>query len=138
MLDCATASQLHQSGDSYTVLVGSASAPACFINVMKNKGWVSTSFLDSKLREYLLYNFRLMGEETLFLSMAVHRQFADDSEQVVSGTTYIFAEDGRTLIREERIAPYALSESEMTSDISAHYDHFPDFGHYQCLTRIER
>ncbi|HAF2129171.1 TPA: lytic transglycosylase [Salmonella enterica] len=134
----------HITGESYTVLIGSDVKPSCFVEVMKNKGWVGVSFLDQELREYLLYNFRLLDDDRLFLSMAVHREFAENEGKgagilnVSSGTTYIFNEDGNTIVREEQFNPYKLEESQTLVDISGNYDKFPDFGKYDILIRKER
>jgi len=137
-LDERAASQLHSAGESYTALIGSETAPSCFVNVMKNKGWVSVSFLDNHLREYLLYNFRLLENEKLFLSMAVHRDFNGETDQVTNGTTYVFEESGHTVIREEKFNPHFLDKSEMTADVTNNYDRFPEFGQYDSLIRTER
>lgn len=97
----------HESGDLYKVLIGSDVKPACFINITKNAGWVSVGFLDQELREYLFYSFKVINDNKLFLSMAVHREFAENEGEgtgvlnVSSGTTYIFNEDGNTIVREE-------------------------------------
>lgn len=134
----------HIAGDSYTVLIGSDCNPSCFVEIMKNKGWVSVGFLDNELREYSFYNFRLFDDNRLFLSMAVHREFAENEGDgagilnVSRGTTYIFKEDGSTVVREDLFNPYKLEESMTVTDISGNYDQFPEFGEYQSLIRKER
>ncbi|MBK0000011.1 hypothetical protein [Erwinia sp. S38] len=134
----------HESGEPYTVLVGSDSSPSCFINVTKNAGWVSVSFLDKELREYLLYSFKIMNDNALFLSMAVYREFAENEGEgagifnVSRGTTYIFNEDGDTVVREEQFNPHLLEESQTMVDVSGNYDHFPEFGNYDSLIKVER
>lgn len=136
--------KLHSRGAEYTVLIGSDTKPSCFIHVIRDKGWVSVSFLDDDLKEFLLYSFKLLDNGTLFLSMAVHREFAKNGERgvgflnVSSGTTYLFNEDGNTIVREESFEPHVLEESQTVTDISGNYDHFPEFGHYESLIRIER
>ncbi|WP_436873939.1 hypothetical protein [Kosakonia sacchari] len=134
----------HIAGESYTALIGSDSTPSCFIEVIKDKGWVGVSFLNDKLQEYLLYNFKILGDDRLFLSMAIYREFAErDGEgvgilNVSHGTTYIFNEDGSTVVREEQFHPYKLKESLTTVDVAGNYDTFPDFGEYDSLIRKER
>jgi len=134
----------HKEGEPYTVLIGSDSSPTCFISVTKNAGWVSVSFLDSELREYLLYSFKLLKGNILFLSMAVYREFAKHEGEgegilnVSCGTTYIFNEDGTTVVREERFNPHTLEESQTLADVSGNYDHFPQFGCYESLIKTER
>lgn len=128
----------HDAGESYTVLIDSESTPSCFINIMRNSGWVSVSFLDEYLREYLLYNFKVLGVEALFLAMAVYREFNDDTDQVVNGTTYHFKEDGHTIIIEDNISNNTSERSETYSDVTGNYDVFPEFGEYNSLIRKER
>lgn len=128
----------HLNGAPYTVLIGSQERPTCFIEVIRDKQMVGVGFLDSLQREYLMYQFHLFNENSLFLSMAVHREFKGDTDCVSSGTTYLFKEDGHTVIREENIDPHSLEESETVTDVSGNYDLFPEFGHYESLIRIER
>lgn len=131
-------------GEFYTALIGSDSQPSCFIEVMKNKGCVGVSFLNEKLQEYLLYNFKVLDDNNLFLSMAIYREFAEREGEgegvlnVAQGTTYIFNEDGSTVVREEHFNPYKLEESQTTVDVSGNYDTFPEFGEYDSLIRKER
>ncbi|KNC92375.1 hypothetical protein [Trabulsiella odontotermitis] len=134
----------HESGEPYTVLVGSDTTPSHVIDVTKKAGWVSVGFLDEELREYLLYSFKLLANDQLFLSMAVHREFALNEGEgagfmnVSNGTTYLFNEDGNTVVREERFNPHLLEESETKVDISGNYEAFPAFGDYQSIIRKER
>lgn len=134
----------HEFGEPYTVLVGSNTTPTHVIDVTKNAGWVSVGFLDEELREYLLYSFKLLANDQLFLSMAVHREFALNEGEgagfmnVSNGTTYLFNEDGNTVVREERFNPHLLEESETKVDISGNYEPFPAFGDYQSIIRKER
>ncbi|ABS49549.1 MULTISPECIES: hypothetical protein [Yersinia pseudotuberculosis complex] len=132
------AEKRHKSGDTYTVLVGSENTPSCFIDVMKNRGWVSVSFLDKDKREFLVYSFKIINDNKLFLSMAIYREFIEGIDRVASGTTYIFKENGHTVIRKENIEPHSLEESETFTDVSGNYDKFPDFGCYDSLIKIDR
>ncbi|MDO5404997.1 MAG: hypothetical protein Q4F16_05735 [Proteus sp. (in: enterobacteria)] len=76
--------------------------------------------------------------------MAVHREFAENEGEgvgilnVSSGTTYIFNEDGNTIVIEEQFNPYKLDESQTMVDISGDYEEFPEFGKYDLLIRKER
>lgn len=128
----------HEAGEPYTVLIDSESTPSCFINIMRNSGWVSVSFLDEHLREYLLYNFQMLDVETLFLSMAVYREFNDDTDLVINGTRYHFKEDGHTIIIEDNIPSKTSERSETYSDVDKNYEQFPAFGQYDSLNRKER
>ncbi|WP_394551390.1 lytic transglycosylase (plasmid) [Pantoea sp. SGAir0180] len=128
----------HEAGEPYTVLIDSESTPSCFINIMRNSGWVSVSFLDEHLREYLLYNFQMLDVEKLFLSMAVYREFNDDTDLVINGTTYHFKEYGHTIIIEDNIPSKTSERSETYSDVAKNYEQFPAFGQYDSLNRKER
>jgi hypothetical protein len=128
----------HDVGGSYTALIGSDSMPSCFVDIMRNSGWVSVSFLDEHLREYLLYNFQMLDIGKLFLSMAVYREFDGDADLVINGTTYHFKEDGHTIIREENISNNTSERSETYSDVAGNYEQFPEFGKYDSLIRKER
>lgn len=57
----------HKVGEPYTVLIGSDTNPSCFINVTQNAGWISVSFLDKELREYLLCLFNSLKNNNIFL-----------------------------------------------------------------------
>lgn len=134
----------HITGESYTALIGSDSTPSYFIEVMKNKGWVGVSFLNENLQEYLLYNFKIIDDVRLFLSMAIYREFAECDGKgagilnVLHGTTYIFNEDGSTVLKDEHFHPYKLEESQIMVDVAGNYDTFPEFGEYDSLFRKER
>ena len=128
----------HEAGEPYTVLIDSESTPSCFINIMRNSGWISVSFLDEHLREYLIYNFQILDMETLFLSMAIYREFNDDTDLVINGTTFHFKEDGHTIIIEDDISNKTSERSETYSDVAGNYEQFPAFGEYDHLNRKER
>ncbi|NIG77543.1 lytic transglycosylase [Klebsiella sp. Ap-873] len=134
----------HKVGEPYTVLIGSDTNPSCFINVTQNAGWVSVSFLDKELREYLLYSFKVLNNIDIFLSTAVYREFAENEGEgagilnVSRGTTYIFNEDGNTVVLEEQFNPHLLEESQTKTDVSGNYDRFPEFGCYDSLIKVER
>ncbi|EPJ3208758.1 hypothetical protein JGC44_01795 [Salmonella enterica subsp. enterica serovar Derby] len=138
------AKKKHSHGMPYTALIGSDVKPSHVIQVTKNAGWISVGFLDEELREYLLYSFKVLDDERLFLSMAVHREFAEIEGEgagflnVSNGTTYIFKEDGSAVVREEHFNPYKLGESQTTVDVTGNYDQFPEFGKYDSLIRKER
>ncbi|MEH4263482.1 hypothetical protein ACU63M_19665 [Klebsiella aerogenes] len=138
------AREIFESGEPCTVLIGSDTNPSHVINFTKKAGWVSVGFLDGELREYLLYSFKLLDNGQLFLSMAVHREFAPKIGEgagfmnVSNGTTYLFNEDGNTIIREEQFNPHILEESTTKVNVSGNYETFPVFGDYQSIIRKER
>ncbi|MEA9396577.1 hypothetical protein [Lelliottia amnigena] len=144
LLSEAQAKILHSSGKPYTVLIDSDKEPTCFIEVIKDKKMVGVGFLDEQQKEYLMYQFQLLESGRLFLSMAVYREFAEHPGEgagilnVAHGTTYLFDEDGKTVVREEKFNPYTLEESQTIADVTGNYDVFPEFGEYDSLIRKER
>lgn len=132
------AHQQHNEGKYYTVLVGSESKPSCFIEITRANKMVGVCFLDSLQREYLTYQFNLLNEYRLFLSMVTYREFEGDTDEIVSGTLYLFKENGETVIRKEYIKMNKIDESETVSDVLKNYDIFPEFGKYDNLIKKER
>lgn len=128
----------HDEGKYYTVLVGSESKPSCFIEITKSNKMVGVCFLDSLQREYLTYQFNLLDESNLFLSMVTYREFEGDLDEVVSGTLYLFKENGHTEIRKEHIKINKIEESKTVTDVQKNYDSFPEFGKYDTLIKKER
>ena len=137
-MDKASAHSKHLSGESYTALVGSSSAPTCFVELAIDKGMVGVGFLDEKCREYLTYQFQVVDSESLFLSMATYRRFAGDGDEVVGGECYIFNKEGRLVIRREKFNPHELEEAVSTFDPSGNYEKFPEFGCYSDIIKVDR
>jgi len=134
----AQAFELHAARGSYTALVGGEAYPACFIECLLDKKMIGVGFLDVKGREYLTYQFKILSETQLFLSMATYREFDGDSDRVLSGDSYIFKEKGELYIRHSHMSPHALEEAQSTFDPAGNYEAFPAFGDYSSLTKVER
>ena len=127
----------HESGDLYCALVGAPQAPTAFLEVVK--GSVGVSWLDGHLRETLSYNFQALEPGRLFLTMAVAREFAGESEQVAQGTVYTFSPAGAVAIRREIFAPsHQVEIAESAHDVSGNWEALPAFGEYSRLLRVER
>ena len=126
----------HEEKTLYTVLVGEPIAPTCFIEV--NDKFVGVGFLDASLRETLYYAFKEVEPELLFLSMATHRSFRGETDKVESGTTYIFERSGQVKIQRQQFEPHEASMAESSADVTANYSHWPTFGEYDDLIRVER
>jgi hypothetical protein len=62
--------------------------------------FIGVDFLDEFLRESLSYQFEEVESGRLFLSMATHREFDGEKDQVLSGCSYIFKQDGKLILRE--------------------------------------
>lgn len=126
----------HASKQQYTVLVDSVDKPYCFLDVADKV--VGVGFLDDHLRESLTYAFQEIEQGRLFLTMATYREFDGDTDKVVSGTSYLFEQNGAIQIRREFFNPHRLETKSSVSDVSSNYSCVPEFGEYDDLIRIER
>ncbi|WP_122385338.1 lytic transglycosylase [Pseudomonas savastanoi] len=136
-MDEATANALHLAKKPYTALIGSDSKPACFVEMILDKNMVGVGFLDDHQREYLTYQFQCLDSETLFLTMAIHREF-DDAGKISVGTSYIFKESGELLIRREQLNPHKLEEAKSHFEPKDNYEKIPEFGDYSNVTKVNR
>jgi len=130
------ARKAHEDRSLYTVLIDSVSHPSAFIEL--NGSFAGVSFLDSKLREFLAYEFRETEPGKLFLAMATYRMFAGDMDKVISGTSYFFKKDGHATIRKQSFIPPTLEQAETLTGISGNYEAYPPFGEYEDLLVLER
>lgn len=83
--DSDRARNAHEQRAHYAVLLDYLPSQKCFVEIAN--GFVVVGFLDEKLREYMNYQFHEVQSGRLFLTMAIHRVFSGDSEQVISGTS---------------------------------------------------
>ena len=95
------AKRAHEKGGTYTVVIKNNVRPYAIIVVARNTNFIGVTFLDDFLRSNLSYNFKLIESDMLFLSMATHRDYDSDKDEVTFGTTYIFDSDGQVTIRKE-------------------------------------
>jgi hypothetical protein len=120
----------------YTVLVDSIERPYCFLDIADKV--VGVGFLDLLLRESLTYAFQEVQPGVLFLTMATHREFEGDTDNVTTATSYMFDRSGGIKVRRQSLGPHQIETSELSSDISSNYASAPEFGQYDDLIRIER
>ena len=86
----------------------------------------------------LTYAFQELAPGRLFLTMATHRQFIDDTDAVAEGTSYLFERDGTLIMRRERFHPHRIESATSTCDIMGNYSDVHQFGCYDDLIRVER
>ena len=118
--------------------MGSLERPSHVVLVVDK--FVAVDFMDDEFREALSYHFEEIEPGHLFLTMAIHREYEGDTDDVTVGTSYIFKQNGNGFIRRETFDPHVLDESRERSslDITGNYDRYPDFGEYDHLTVRER
>ncbi|WP_067436681.1 lytic transglycosylase [Duffyella gerundensis] len=138
LMDQSLAHSRHLSGESYTALIGSDSMPSCFVEFFIDKGMVGVGFLDKKCREYLTYQFLVTDADNLFLTMATHREFDGDKDEVIGGEFYIFNEEGGLFIRREKFNPYKIEETKSSFEPFRNYEKIPKFGCYSNVIKADR
>jgi hypothetical protein len=126
----------HRNRLPYTALVGSAEQPYRFVDVADKV--IGIGFLDSLLREPLTYAFKEVEAGKLFLTMAIHRKFEADTDQVASGVTYLFDQHGTVNIRREFFNPHRVETATSAFAPASNYATWPEFGAYDQLVRVER
>jgi hypothetical protein len=126
----------HEKKSPYTVLVGSVEAPFCFLEVTER--FVGVGFLDALLRESLTYQFQEVEPEKLFLSLATHREFEDNSDRVTGGTTYFFGTDGAVQIKREFFNPHRVEIANSKINVQPNFAAMPKFGEFDDLIREDR
>ncbi len=62
---------------------------------------MAVEFLDSQLRSFVCYHFQEKEAGRLFLTMAIFRQFAGESDKVTHAVIYYFQENGTTVVHKE-------------------------------------
>ncbi|MFK3800329.1 MULTISPECIES: lytic transglycosylase [unclassified Pseudomonas] len=132
------AASLHSSNNSYTALIGGGRYPACFIEMVIDKAMVGVGFLDEMGRVYLTYQFQVVANGKIFLTMATWRKFDGEGDKVLSGESYIFSESGELVIRRNRMVPYEVEEANATFDPAGNYENIPVFGDYSAVIKVER
>lgn len=68
----------------------------------------------------------------------MYREFEGNMDEVVSGTLYLFQENGHIEIRKEHIKINKVEESKTVTDVLKNYDIFPEFGKYDTLIKKEK
>lgn len=95
-------------------------------------------FIDSKSRWYLEYEFQERRPSNLFLSHAVFREFVKDTEKVLNEKTFVFREDGRTLIVDENLADGKSTERRTTCSVEENWESYPAFSDFAGICKENR
>lgn len=134
--DDSKARAAHVSRKPYTAAISDQHSVVAIIDV--NNDYLGVDFLDELGRDFLSYQFQELEPGRLFLTMATHREFAEKTDAVKSGTTYYFKPDGRVTIEKEDFTIPQLSESEKQVDVTGNWEAYPTFGDYGSITRVDR
>ncbi len=138
----AQARETHQKGKLYTAVLGDPQRPDCFLEFSAYRS-VAVEFLDALQRTYLNYSFQELEARPneLFLSMACIRELSEHSDGSIRGPVCFFKPDGQLVIHHTEYNPATrkdriVAEEELRTDVSGHWEPYPEFGHYEGLSRI--
>lgn len=126
----------HEKRQPYAAAVISSGVVRCFLEV--NNDYFGVGFLDDRQREFLSYQFQEIQPGRLFLTMATHREYDGESDHVKAGTTYYFKSDGTITIESEDFDSTQLVTTETKRDVEGNWEHYPNFGEYESVLRIDR
>ena len=142
MLTDAQARKRYDTSKPFTVLLGSATHPHCFLE-FSGKRSVSVDFLDQQLRMYLSYSFQEKRPNEFFVSMASTHEYLLDTDQMVRGDVFYFNVDGHVYVDHCTIdlqtnKSMLESAEEHDIDVTNNWEPFPEFGHYEGMATINR
>ncbi len=136
------AEQCHEHGKLYTVLLGNINHPSCFLEFSAFRS-VAVEFLDQALRTYRCYSFQEKAPNQLFLSMVRAPEFPNDVDDPVRATVFYFKTTGHVAIvryegHADGVGSRIASREERQVDVTNNWERFPEFGHYEGLTKMNR
>ncbi len=134
------AASAHQSGLLYTVLLGHVEKPSCFLEINLAVKFIAVNFLDEELKDYLIYKFEGIGEERMFLSEVIYKEFKEMTGDVLKTTQYLFQQNGKLVIKEFNLVNQETIRKESINpvDISNNWEPVPQFGNYSSISSLDR
>ncbi|WP_242220236.1 hypothetical protein [Bacillus cereus group sp. BfR-BA-01380] len=134
IIDEKTASTLHENCQSYTAVLSDGGQPKYLVNITDK--WVSVSFLDDFLREYLNYDFVVKDDNRIFLRTIMYWEYEGDTE--LKSMIFGYQENGHIAMEQRDSKTGEIEERETKDDVSRNWDCFPEFGQYLYLCKEER
>ena len=126
----------HAQRKLYSALLFNGGKPFCFLEL--NLGGIAVGFLDSNLRDYVVYVFSEEKPGQLFLQRATYREYVGDARGVARADIYYFRSDGRVIVEKNDLLKQTQERAEFTKDLSGNWEPYPEFGQYDSITRLER
>lgn len=136
IIDRDSARKHHESREPYTAVIGGEDSPSFVVSLAAN--WVTVSFLDRLKREYLSYDFSEVQPEHLFLTMAEHRDFAGETDEVLLISRFAFQPDGRMLAEKRNLETGETEERQALANVNTNWEDYPRFENYESVCRKER
>ncbi|HEX6832169.1 MAG TPA: hypothetical protein VF132_01440 [Rudaea sp.] len=136
-LSVDAAADRHAKRLRYAVAISNSSSPDAVI-LMTGKS-AQVEFFDENRRAFLSFQFQEKKPDHLFLSMATHRVFSGGNDKPTTAVTFTFQEDGSGYVREyDGATKQTVVRQIGPSDVSHHWEPYPEFGRYEGLLRRER
>jgi hypothetical protein len=130
---------LHNERKPYVLCMGNdKDHPYCFIEINNDAMYVG--FLDEMKREYLGYAFEEKKPGKLFLTEAIYWEFYGDTDDRKQKTKYFFNPNGSLQIHQidSKTNEGEILTAKNPVDVSANWEDYPEFGHYEKLIKKER
>jgi hypothetical protein len=135
-LTSAKAEQRHQSRLPYVAVFDESSRPTHVVSC--GGQWVSVRFLDSMSRSSLVYSFKEVQSEQLFLSQAHYWKYEGECEEPFVTYMFTFDQGGELLITTHR-AKHEFTESRVAvACLDGNWVSYPLFGEYSSIMQRER
>lgn len=153
-LPIVKARRRHERREAYEAVIGGPDHPQYIIALSPNAAsteansrnrcvegngdWVGVYFLDDRWRWRLQYDFQEKDPGRLFLTRAISRDFAADTDILLGAQTLVFSEDGHILVELMNVASGSVDTCEMISSVELNWDDYPPFGDYSRLCHDQR
>ncbi|MET4083685.1 hypothetical protein ABIB40_003657 [Pedobacter sp. UYP30] len=122
----------------FAILIEKSGKEYCFVNI--NNKFLYVGFLDDLKREYLGYEFSEVESGKVFLKEVQFWEYDGDSDTKITSTRYRFTPDGQFGIEKRDNLKQEVERltAKNKLDVSALYENYPQFGHYNEIIKKER
>jgi hypothetical protein len=136
-ISCEEAKRRHLDGEPYVAVVTDDNERPEYV-VTVTVGSVSVRFLDSESRSSLMYSFRQLDDEKLFLTQATWWSYDGVSEACNEKIMFTMSRDGRVFVTVFDSSGTEIEERETIASVDGNWEPFPSFGEYDSLFKRER
>ena len=129
-------------GEGFVVMVGDPNQPSVLLDYIvdaNGKKGYKIRYLDDKLRTWLLYSFRQIKDERLFLDGSGEGTYSGDRKEADEDLGEIYTEDGLIRYSRKRSGEdFRDTWKDQLTTLKYHYEPLPAFGEYDSILRLER
>ena len=135
-IDRDQAQILHSERKPYVAVLSQQSIETCFLEF--NDSYIGVGYFDKLKREYLSYQFNESENGKIFLGVATYREYEEDSDRVIIGTTFHFHPNGRVVVKVQDFITNKIDIKEKDQDVHGNWEMYPEFGEYESIVRLNR